>query len=1121
MRAQSDPRSERSSQKRSHDEIVQGRKAHLIELVGKRLGESLNWENLGPMAKVFLDTVAGPQMKKALQSETKAVPAGLAKRMTDDLQDLVGKDRFLLAPPSDAKDRPSVLDGRQMQVVPNRGSDTHSMAGTIDLGAHVLGDVFKTFDIRADGLTGTVADALKVGLEGRADLANPRTWLNIVPQMAAAAMATKGPWQARVGAAAVAGISGLANQPEVIEAKVVSSPAATERDGVERTSKRQQANLLGSGGGSRVTSDRSSKPRAPGTMAGGILGLAQARVESGDNRKLASQTRELMKALRDVMGDDAGEIDDLSKLVSSVMAKGVGGQPRLIDASGAPAPQNIAYPNVDPKVAEFADAALGPEGLNVEVVGGNEVAAANFLGILGMATNVTEKELGRPIDLSDPQDQAAVLRIAIDNLIEVSPTARALSSAFEALSTTPDAEAIATFRDQMGRHQRSMATTWVVEALTTKEPDALKTAQKSVSTALEGVQAAIDESGETPELANARTTLNAQLRALQEPDDLLAQAVLRGGLGELQYSESDAGMDATAWSRLARGTFEKATLDAQRRLDAGLAGQAVAPEAAAALGRSSLAAIWNVAAEAAGGVPLAGGGGIGGPPGGGGIGGPPGSDGMPPFDPGNGGPGRPGDMSNFDLADSYTASLGGRVDKRQAIEEGRQSFDDIRAILNDPSIEFFDKIFLVMTMLIDRMRDKVEKDQIDQLDREEMMWINEQLAHEYQKEVEMAQRDIHELGKKVEDSAERFAKAEHHLDQLERDSLNVELGGEHETEVEMAQRDVQELAKSVDHSTERLAKAEQRLERLEATPDAERAPDHDQQVLDAKQDVGDAHKQWSQDSERLQTANSVLSEVGDARERHGTMTLSARLSLQLFRTSTSFDSDHPFSQGAHRGELIDSMVGQAPGEDQGTLDEQVARALDRGVTDLEREVGTAEKVFKTFQDDLKQAESKVEALTAKPEHAQDVDHGQQLADAKQAVEQARYGISESRKRHTEKTGLLDGVRKARDSHTARAGQTDEVGGAESTDPVHEARNEFAAAKAEWVDNVGRFEKRKTVLNELRDARDAHRVQIASDRRSADIFAAKVKRNTHVVEMYMDLIKTFEDHKQRNLARMLQ
>ena len=213
MRAQADPRPLRSTEKRSVDDVVRARKRHLVELVGRRRGESLSGEGLGPMARAFLDLVAGPQMKKALQSETKAVPARLAQRMADDLADLVAKDRFIAAPPADAKDRATVLDGRTMKVVPNRGADTHRLGGAIDFGAHVLGDVFKAFDIRSDGLTGTIADVLKVGLQRRADLAHPRTWLSIVPQMAAAAMAAKGPWQARVGAAAVAGVSELAAMP--------------------------------------------------------------------------------------------------------------------------------------------------------------------------------------------------------------------------------------------------------------------------------------------------------------------------------------------------------------------------------------------------------------------------------------------------------------------------------------------------------------------------------------------------------------------------------------------------------------------------------------------------------------------------------------------------------------------------------------------------------------------------------------------------------------------------------------------------------------------------------------------------------------------------------------------
>ncbi|MEL7372742.1 MAG: hypothetical protein AAFN74_27705, partial [Myxococcota bacterium] len=403
-------------------------------------------------------------------------------------------------------------------------------------------------------------------------------------------------------------------------------------------------------------------------------------------------------------------------------------------------------------------------------------------------------------------------------------------------------------------------------------------ALKSVNEQLADVESQLEQSETpSPELANARITLKAQADALKEPSGRMADIVRKGGLAELQYP-ADKGMTEAGWARLARSSHRDAYLDAKSKFDVAVARQTVAPAAAQALASSSLATIWNVSAEAVGGVPQAsssvagmpgggggyqmgGGGSIGGGSGGGGPNGPNGPN-MPPMPEGG-----PGDSDPFRTADEYAASMGGRIDKRRAEMKQRDNFDDIRAILNDPALEFFDKIFLVMTMLIDRTRDKIEEDQIDQLDREEMMWINEQMAHEYQKEVELAQRDIHELGKEVDKAAGAFTAAE------------------------------------------------RRLKQLEAMPAQERAPDHDREVAAAK------------------------------------------------------------------------------------------------------------------------------------------------------------------------AGL-------------------------------------AEAKEQWAEGMGRFETRKEVLNELRDARDAHRVQIASDRRSADIFAAKVKRNTHVVEMYMDLIKTFEDHKQRNLQRML-
>ena len=873
MRAQTNP-DKVSGDKKPLEVRVNDQKSQLVQTVGQRLGEALTLENLGPLALEFMNKIVGPRLQRAL-GDGGTAPQRLTDQMATDLGDLVSKDQFMRAPPADADARPSVLDARQVQLVPNKGEGTHALKGMIDLGSHVLGDVLKKFDIPADGMPDAVAHAVQTGLDRRADLARPQTWLNIVPQMAAAAMAAQGGWQAKVAAAAMAGISSLASQPRVIEIEaepVKALPKPTDRLEAPSTG---HAKLLGDDDSARLTD--ATGDRRPGTLRGGVLGLADARVQSGDNRKLAGQTGDMFRALAEALGDDSGVLEELTRSMSSAAAKGVGAEPRLIDLSSVPAPQGFQWPDVDPKVADFANEVLGPAGLNVEVVGGNEVVAGHFLTVLGMAANVAGQELGRPVDLQDPRDQAAVLRVAVDSLAEVSPTAKALSEAFDSVSSIPDPQQAGFLRAQLGRHERSSVTTWVVEALTGREPQAMAAAKQKVAAALRDVEAQIEGLADVPpELANDRTSLVGQQQALEDPDSLLGQAVVKGGLHHLQYSEEEP-HSPVEWARMARGTYDKAVNVVRERLDVAEASQEVAPHAASAVGRSALATIWNVAAEATGAPPLptaGGGGAAGGPPNppgppGGGLppGGPPGGGPPPGGPPGGGPPRRPGDIDSFDASDNYAASMGARVDKRDHKAEQRQSFDEVRAILNDPSLEFFDKMFLVMAMLIDRMRSKIEEDQIDQLDREEMMWINEQLAHEYQKEVEMAQRDIHELGKEVDKAAGAFTKAERNLKQLE------------------------------------------------ATPEGERGP--------------------------------------------------------------TFDKD--------------------------------------------------------------------------------------LADAKQV---------------------------------------------------------FDGAKQNWGDHMGRFEKRKTVLNELRDARDAHRVQIASDRRSADIFAAKVKRNTHVVEMYMDLIKTFEEHKKRNLARML-
>ena len=883
MRTQPDSRADKPT-KRSKDEIVRDRKAHLIDLVGRRLGETLSMNSLGPMAKTFLAEVAGPEMKRVLEGDERAVPAKMAKKMADDLQDLVAKDRMVSAPPADAKDRPSVLDGRTMSVVRNADGNTYSLAGAIDLGSHVVGDVLKAFDIRADALRGGVADALKVGLERRADLAQPQTWLSIVPQMAAAAMAAKGPWQARVGAAALAGVSALASQPRTVEAKATPVERPPSADAVEyRPDHRQTSHLLGAQPMSSQSlprsPDSSGGERSPRTMAGGVLGLAQARVQSGDNRRLASQIREFTRSVGQAFPEDRPVFDEIGRMMSSASTRELGSRPNLIDLSGVSLPQPVVFPETRQAVVDFADDALGPTGLNLNVVGGNEMAAANFIGIIEGATQAAENELGRPVDLQNPQDQAHVLRVAVNHFAEVSPTARSVSQAFDSVASVPEPEEATHLRAQVGRHQRSVATTWVVEALTTRQPEATESARQHVQAALADVETQIGGHSEPPaELANARTTLTAQMQALREPDSLLGQAVLTGGLGELQHS-SEEQHGPVEWSRMARSTFVRAGLDAQARLETCGAQHATVAQSAAAVAHSALAAVWNISAESAQTVFFGSGGGGGGPEGaggghGGGGGGPRGTNGGggggggPRGTGGSGSGGGPEKINAFQTADNYAATMGARVDQRNETEEARQDFSDIRAILMDPSLEFFDKMFLVFTLMIDRMRTRIEKDQIAQLDREEMMWINEQLAHEYQKEVEMAQRDIHELGKEVDKAAGRYTKAQRKLNELEK------------------------------------------------TPANERGSDHDQQVASA-------------------------------------------------------------------------------------------------------------------------------------------------------------------------------------------------------------RDEFNSANNDWHDHMQRFDARKGVLNELRDARDAHRVQIASDRRSADIYAAKVKRNTHVVEMYMDLIKTFEDHKNRNIARMFQ
>ena len=134
-------------------------------------------------------------------------------------------------------------------------------------------------------------------------------------------------------------------------------------------------------------------------------------------------------------------------------------------------------------------------------------------------------------------------------------------------------------------------------------------------------------------------------------------------------------------------------------------------------------------------------------------------------------PRRPGEKkgsSLFDEVEQRMASLGGKPNDRQAEIEDKKSIEAATAILNDPSIDFFDRIFLFLTLLVERHRKKIERDMIGQLDSEERMWIHEQGAHEKQKEVEIIQRDIHEIGKKLEPVNTVINRAEREIARIEK-----------------------------------------------------------------------------------------------------------------------------------------------------------------------------------------------------------------------------------------------------------------------------------------------------------------------------------------------------------------
>jgi hypothetical protein len=528
------------------------------------------------------------------------------------------------------------------------------------------------------------------------------------------------------------------------------------------------------------------------------------------------------------IADDLGK-QHLGKLTEMLRntAKGASGA-QVVDLSDLPAPEGMQWPQVSEPVMAVAEQLIDSLGVSVE--GGNVPVAADFMLALNRAVDEAGVELADPSDLKEPEAQLAVAEKLLERLVEDgSDKAKALLSALRGHQAMMAGSAgWAESLQVESRHLENLSRDGRVAAAllggtAADKGAAIARVQEELDSLdgmlegedLEALDAAV-ASGEAPDSPAVRARLRQgqlerQLQALetdvaeaeelppsvmsvvdevalqmgiqeataelgesqrlqvalQDPSDEHA-AVLGEWEGRLQAhvnehgdEEGDFGRDLLDGIRRARAdgglSPDAPVVEQLRQRRSGLRGELVevfASEAADlesasssvrdasrqspkmeprrladSMFRGAVVQTWN---QAGGGLKR--------------------SD--VTYDP------EAGDA--FDRSWDATSWLGGRDKPKEGDvkwKKHQEDFETIKSILSDPALEFFDKMFIVMSLIVNKLRDKVEEDSIEQLDREELMWMNEQLAHEHQKEAEMAHRDVHEQGKNVDKAKAEYEKA--------------------------------------------------------------------------------------------------------------------------------------------------------------------------------------------------------------------------------------------------------------------------------------------------------------------------------------------------------------------------
>lgn len=503
-------------------------------------------------------------------------------------------------------------------------------------------------------------------------------------------------------------------------------------------------------------------------------------------------------------------MDHLSSVTGFLQsqAKGSGGA-RVVDLSGAPEPDHFDWPDLDPGVQKLASSLIQEMGIQ-DPSGGNLPVAAEFTQALEDAMKMAGIDTGDPAALQDPKAKEKVAEHLLERMAKqgsgrANGLLHMLKTQQASRARTP--EVMGKLDGQARLCQELASDCQVAEALLghAKQPrtDALdrvdaQLADIDVRSQAEGLsdeetarldvrknqllrqkEALARPQGEVADevvnevgnrlgftdAADAYRNLTALRQALSKPDgNRDQQQVLsswsqafeqkskgvddaefgKQGLAAIQAVQGGKEPDAAFMKELA-GRVKTARDGLSQQLgqekgnlvtmSQGYASQASNlgglgdPELADTYFRGAVRNTWN---HAAGGLGQ--------------------EDAVHPHD----------HRDAFERSWDTTTWLGGR-DKRDddkiKRKKDQEDFESIKAILSDPSLEFFDKMFIVISLIVNKLRDKVEEDSIEQLDREELMWMNEQLAHEHQKEAEMAHRDVHEQGKKVDGAKSEYDKA--------------------------------------------------------------------------------------------------------------------------------------------------------------------------------------------------------------------------------------------------------------------------------------------------------------------------------------------------------------------------